>query len=95
MKILAPNHLPHLEVRNGQWDETCDREIRVLDPQMYKFPQMYKTSLKCLKITLKCIKIDHMYKQCTDKCITDIDHNWLTLALSQPQMYKNQPQIYK
>ena len=74
----------------------------LLDPQMYKFPQTYKTFLKCVKINRNCINHPqmyknwpHLYKQGTNKCINYIDHNWLKLALSQPQMYKNQPQMYK
>ena len=34
----------------------------VLDPQMYKFPQVYKTSLKCIKINHNCINHPQMYK---------------------------------
>ena len=37
----------------------------------------------------------HLYQVGTDKCRHKIYHNWLKLALSQPQMYKIQPQMYK
>ena len=38
-----------------------------------------------------------LYKPGTEKCVTEIDHNWLGLkpALSRAQMYKKQPQMYK
>ena len=75
----------------------------LLEPQMYKFQQTYKTFLKCIKINRNCINHPqmyknwpHMHKQGTDKCINKIDHNWLKLALSQPQIYKKKrPQMYK
>ena len=74
----------------------------MLDAQMYKFPQMYKTSLKRIKINHNCKNHPqmyknwpHLYKLGTDKCISDIDYNWLKLTLSQPQMYENQSQMYK
>ena len=63
---------------------------------------MYKTSLKCVKINHICINRSQickhwpqLFKQGTDKCINEIEHNGLKLTLSQPQMYKNQPQMHK
>ena len=39
---------------------------------------------------------DNLHKQGTAKCINETDRNGMKLsALSQPQMYKNQPQTYK
>ena len=55
--------------------------VTLLDPEMYKFPQMFKTSLKCIKINHNCINRPqmyknwpHLYKQGTDKCTNNIDH---------------------
>ena len=88
-------------IKHILWRSLYER-LTLLDPQMYKFPQVYKSSLKCIKINHNCIKHPqmyknwpHLYKQGIDKCINYIDHHWLKLALSQPQMYKNQPQMYK
>ena len=74
----------------------------MIDPQLYKFPKMYKTSLKCIQINHNCINHHqmykswlHLYKQGTGKCAYEVDQNWLRLVLSHPQMYKNQPQMYK
>ena len=54
---------------------------------MYKFPQAYKTSLKCIKINRNCINHPqvynnwpHLYKQGTNQCINEIDRNWLKLS---------------
>ena len=47
-----------------------------------KVPHMYKTSLICIKINRNCINLPqmyedrpHWYKQGTNKCINEIDHN--------------------
>ena len=44
------------------WISSPHSDTRLLDPQMYKFPQVYKTSLKCIKINHNCINHPQMYK---------------------------------
>ena len=47
-------------LRWGTWYSSL--KILMLDPQKYKFPQMYKTSLKCKKINHNYINYRQMYK---------------------------------